>query len=216
MPADGDIDDAVRRADPVRWLASRFVGDPAARADVVAIYAFDQELERAGRLTSTPLLAEIRLTWWREVLDEIYAGFAVRRHPAALSLAESVRRRGHPRGLLEAMIDARIDPLTDPLAWADAVGGSATVLATRTLDPDVDAEAAALAGRVWGLIQWRRGGAVPPANLAGHLDLAARAARRVSVAAFPAVACATLARARNPSPLEIRARLLFAILRGRL
>jgi phytoene synthase len=215
LPADGDIDEGVRRADPIRWLASRFVGDLKARSDLVAIYAFDHELDRAGRVTSTPLLAEIRLTWWRDVVDEIYAGRPVRRHPAAQSLARSVRRRGYPRGPLEAMIDARIDPVVDPIAWADAVGGSATILAARTLDPEVDLEAAALAGRVWGLFQLRRSGG-PGLDFADHLAVAARAARRVSVAAFPALACATMARSREPSPLEIRARLLFAVSRGRL
>ncbi len=215
MPADGEIDQTVRRADPIRWLGSRFVAEPDARADLVAIYAFDHELDRAGRVTSTPLLAEIRLTWWREALDEIYAGLDVRRHPVAQSLAQSVRRRDHARERLEAMIDARIDPLDDPVAWADAVGGSATVLAARTLDPEVDTEAAALAGRVWGLMRLRRAG-VPVPSLGAHLALAARAVRRISVAAFPAVACATLARAPHSSQLEIRARLLVAILRGRL
>ena len=215
MPADGHIDETVRRADPIRWLASRFVGDPSARADMVAIYAFDHELDRAGRVTSTPLLAEIRLAWWREALDEIFLGRPVRRHPTARALAEAIGRRRHARAPLEAMIDARIDLTHDPLAWADAVGGSATVLAARTLDHEVDAAAVALAGRVWGLYQLRSA-AAPPVDLAAHLVRAARSARDVSVAAFPAVACATLARAREPSPLEIRARLLFAILRGRL
>jgi hypothetical protein len=113
------------------------------------------------------------------------------------------------------MIDARMAPTDDPLGWADAVGGSATILAARTLDPGVDIEAATLAGRVWGLIQLRHSrGSVP--ELAGHLASASRAARRVSIAAFPAIACATLGRSREPSPLEIRARLLIAILRGRL
>jgi phytoene synthase len=215
LPADGDIDDSVRRADPGRWLASRFVGDLEARADMVAIYAFDNELDRAGRVTSNALLAEIRLTWWREVLDEIYSGRVVRRHPTALALAGAVRRRGHGRRPLESMIDARIDPVADPIMWADAVGGSATGLAARTLDEEVDPEAVALAGRVWGLIQLRRSGGSPP-NLADHLASAARAARRVSVTAFPAIACATLARTSAPSPLETRTRLLLAILRGRL
>jgi phytoene synthase len=215
LPADGDPDDTVRRADPIRWLASRFVGDLQARADLVALYAFDHELDRAGRVTSNALLAEIRLTWWREALDEIYSGRVVRRHPAALSLAEAVRRRGHPRDLLEAMIDARIEQPDDPIAWADAVGGSATVLAARTLDPRADTEAAALAGRVWGLMRLRLSGAPSP-DPADHVAPAARAARSFSVAAFPAVACATLARARDPSPVEIRVRLLLAILRGRL
>ena len=70
MPADGDLDDTVRRVDPERWLARRFIGDATARADVVVLYAYEHELDRAGRVTSNALLAEIRLTWWREVLDE--------------------------------------------------------------------------------------------------------------------------------------------------
>ena len=42
--ASEDLDGQVRRLDPERWLSSRFVADPQARADVVAIYAFDHEL----------------------------------------------------------------------------------------------------------------------------------------------------------------------------
>ncbi len=215
MPADGDLDDTVRRADPVRWLASRFVGDRQARADMVAIYAFDHELDRAERATSNALVAEIRLTWWREVLDEIYAGGEVRRHPTARSLAEAARRRAHPRELLEAMIDARLAETDDAIAWADAVGGSATVLAALTLDPKVDRDAAGSCGRVWALVQRRRLGR-PVADMGDHLARAARAARRIGVDAFPAVVCATLARSPRPGPLEIRARLCFAVVSGRL
>ena len=40
---------------------------------VVAIYAFDHELARAPKVASNALLGEIRLTWWREVLDEASA-----------------------------------------------------------------------------------------------------------------------------------------------
>ena len=179
---------------------------------MVAIYAFDHELDRAERVTTNALLAEIRLTWWREVLDEIYGGKPVRRHPGALALAAAVGRRGHARDLLETLIEARIDPPSDRVAWADAVGGSATLLAARTLDPGVDPAAVAACGRVWGLVQ--SGGDRP--ILTEALARAAPLARRVSVAAFPAVACATLARARAPSPLEVRARQLLSVLRGRL
>jgi phytoene synthase len=215
LSADGDLDSAVRKADPERWLASRFIGDGQARADVLAIYAYDHELERAGRVTSNALLAEIRLTWWSEVLDEIFSGRPVRRHPVACALADTVRRHGHARAPLDAMIDARIEPLVDPMRWADAVGGSATLLAARTLDPNVDPAPAAMAGRVWGLLSLIRTGR-PSLDIAGPLRQARQAARRVGVTAFPAIACATLARAQNPSPLEIRVRLLVAVLSGRL
>ena len=215
MTADGDLDGAVRKADPERWLASRFIDEARARADVVALYAFDHELDRAVRVTSNTLLAEIRLAWWREVLDEIFAGGPVRRHPVAQALTEAVRRNDHARAPLEAMIDARVEPLDDFVRWADAVGGSATVLAARTLDPAVDIVAATLAGRVWGLLRLRREGR-GPIDLAGPLGEAARAASRISVSAFPAIACATLGRAPKSSPLEVRGRLVLAVLRGRL
>ena len=84
----------VRRADPDRWLSSRFIADPAARRDVVAIYAFDHELQRAVSVASTPLIAEIRLAWWRETLDEAFAGAVVRRHPVAEALTHAIRGAG--------------------------------------------------------------------------------------------------------------------------
>ena len=73
-----DLDDQARRLDPERWLSSRFIADPAARADAMAVYAFDYELARAPKVASNALMGEIRLTWWREVLDEIYEARHVR------------------------------------------------------------------------------------------------------------------------------------------
>ena len=112
MAAD-DLDLVVRRADPDRWLASRFIADRRARADVVALYAFDHELARVRRLASNALLAEIRLAWWREALDEVFAAGPVRAHPVARALAQVVARRDLPRAPLEAMIDARIAVLDE-------------------------------------------------------------------------------------------------------
>src|SRR5882757_3147653 len=103
----GDLDAMVRGVDPDRWLSTRFIAQGPARADVIAIYAFDHELARAPRVASNALLAEMRLTWWREALEEIFEGKAVRQHPAAQALAGVVARRGLRREALEAMIDAR-------------------------------------------------------------------------------------------------------------
>ena len=229
--AEVDLDQAVRRADPDRWLAGRFIADREARADVIALYAYDHALSRAGRAASNALVAEIRLTWWREVVDEIFAGKAVRAHPTAEGLAETIRRHSLPREPLEAMIDARIEVLEQKTldapaadAWADAVGGSATTLAARILDPAAKVHAAAPAGRVWGLVLLRRSGlatgASPDRRLAEALEAAAVAARDLGPAAFPAVAHATIARADlhsgHVSDLEKRWRLFWAVARGRL
>lgn len=224
-----DLDGLVRRVDPDRWLTSRFVADPAARADVVALYAFDHELARARRAASTPLLAEIRLTWWREVLAQIFAQQPVRRHPVAEALAAAVRRHALPRTLLEAMIDGQVAaldfPALDPpqaLAWADAVEGSAARLAAAVLDASADAEAAALAGRAWGLALLLRAGTAPRDAVEAPLRdaLAALRRRNLGVAVLPALLPARLSRfdlaCREPGPLGKRLSLVAASVTGRV
>lgn len=218
-----ELDVQVRQADPDRWLATRFIADPMARADVVALYAYDAELARAPRATSNTLMAEIRLTWWREVLDQIFGGEPVRRHPVAQALAAIVTRHALSRPPLEAMIDARIEALDpaalDAAAWADRVAGSAARLAAGMLDPAIDADVVGPAGRAWGLaLLARQGLPLEGAALREALDAASRA--RVSVAAFPAIAHATLARTdlagRSASDFGRQLRMLWAVARGRI
>ena len=48
-PPAQDLDALVLSVDPDRWLASRLIAEPEARADVVALYAFDHELARAPK-----------------------------------------------------------------------------------------------------------------------------------------------------------------------
>ncbi len=225
-----DLDQLIRRVDPDRWLTSRFIADAAARADVLAVYAFDHELARAPRAASTSLLAEIRLTWWREALDEIFAGGPVRRHPVAAALGEAVRRRNLPRAPLEAMIDGQIAALeialdaAAALAWSDAVEGSAARLAAMILDPAAPVEATSAAGRAWGLALLGRAGRASPQflqpPLAEALRDARRTARSLSVAALPAALPARLAwndlRGRSPGPVAKRLSLVLAIATGRL
>ena len=220
-----DLDALIERVDPDRWLSSRFIANPRARADVVTLYAYDHELARAPRAASNPLIAEIRLAWWREVLEEIYGGLPVRHHPTAQSLAELVGRRDLPLAPLEAMIDGRYrlldpEPLTqdETLALGRDTAGAASQVAALILDPGTDHAAAAVAGSAWGvawLIKEGRGKGVT-------LDLsrARSAARRLSVAAFPAVLHSALAsrRARGGtiSDLESRARLTWSSATGRI
>lgn len=226
-----DLDEALRRSDPDRWLAARFIADPLARADVVALWAFDHELARAERIASNPLISEIRLTWWREALAEMFGGQHVRRHPVAQALASVVRRRDLPRPPLDGMIDGRLAALNAeplPLApardWALAVGGGAALAAARILDPAAPAEAVVPAGEVWGLLLLRRSGRAQGADLdrdiADRLRIAGRAAVQVSPAAFPAIVCATLARRDlrrgETSVLERCARMVWAVMTGRL
>jgi 15-cis-phytoene synthase len=213
-----DLDGEVRRVDPDRWLASRFITDPFARARVVALYAFDHELARAGAVTSNPLTAEIRLVWWREALDEIFEDRPVRRHPTAEALAAAVRAAGLPREPFEAMIEARLGALETPigdaaqaLAWARGAQGALARLAAEVLGAGEQARLAEPAGVAWGLRLLGRSEAL------GEVLAAARAnARRLPPAAFPAALPAALVRAKPASELEKRARLTWAALTGRI
>lgn len=224
-PDNDDLDALVRRVDPDRWLASRFIGDPEQRADVIAVYAYDHELARAPRVASNPLLGEIRLTWWREALDEIFEGRPVRRHPAAQALAAAVARRRLAREPLEAMIDARyreLDPqplsVDEAVEWAlDTAGRAAEAAAAVLGTPDAPVREAAAA---WALS--RRAPDRPELRAAYErlLDEGRRAAARLSAEAFPAVAHAVFApgRARGAGPGGLRGRLkiTLAVARGRI
>ncbi len=230
--ADGELDDAVRQSDPDRWLASRFIADPSARSDVIALYAFDHQLARAGRVASSSLIAEIRLTWWLEALDEAFGAGPVRAHPVSRALASVIARRTLPRAPLEAMVLARIAVLDQPgldaaqaSAWAQGVGGSAARLAALILDPRSPSGAAEPAGRLWGLRRLSGLRLADPGDIAGliraALPSARLEARRLSPRAFPAVAHATLARGdvrgtKRESELTQRCRLLWAVATGAL
>ena len=233
---DGDLDALVRRVDPDRWLASRFVADAEARADLVALYAFNYELSRAPGVASQPLIGEMRLAWWREALDEIFEGRPVRRHPVVLALAEAIRRRGVGRAGLEALVDGRLRELEPwPLGeedevhdYLDATAACLMTVAAGMLAPDAPVDLRP-AGRAWGLAGLHRlGGRLPTAwgaeevraRVEAALAAANRRLRGLPVAAFPAAAYAALARpyaaGRTSSELARRLRVTWAVLRGRL
>jgi len=213
-----DLDGLIRRVDPDRWLSSRFIGDAQRRADVIAIYAYDHELARAPKVASNPLLGEIRLTWWREMLDEAYEGRHVRHHPTAQALAQVIQRHGLPREPLEAMIDARYreldaTPMSDEeaVAWARETAGRAAEVAVRILDPAASPERAVSGGAVWALGRREQG------VLANRQAPAAKSdARALSATAFPAVAHAALVLNPARSELAKRLRLTWAVARGRI
>jgi phytoene synthase len=218
-----DLDALIRRIDPDRWLSSRFIGLPEARADVVAIYAFDNELARAPRVASNALLGEVRLTWWREALDEIFEGGAVRQHPTAQALLRAVERRGLKREALETMIDARyreLDPApmaeAEALDWARDTGGLSAQLAVGVLDPASDAKMALAGGSAWALGKRLEETPELRPTFLKVIHAARSASRSLSVAAFPAVAHAALAGRPARNDFARRLRLTIAVARGKI
>jgi phytoene synthase len=234
---DTDLDAQVRRVDPDRWLASRFIADPKARADVIALYAFNYELARVAGGVSNALMGEIRLTWWREAMDEIAAGQPARKHPTV----EAVAAAGYPLKALAEMAEARMADLdaapfeteAQVLAYVDATAGAVMMLAAWRLDPKADPHAVQSAARAYGLAGlWRLKRAGVQRLPAGWTQAdvrrrvhEARAKARAElkdlpIAAFPAAAPAALAVAqtggRELGPFETQARLTWAVATGRV
>jgi phytoene/squalene synthetase len=106
--------DTVRRADRDRFLGALFAPAPA-RADLLALLAFDHELARTRTVTREPMLARIRLQWWREAVAEAAGTAKPRAQPIVESLSETVRRHGLAPERLVALIDAREEEIEGPL-----------------------------------------------------------------------------------------------------
>ena len=106
--------DLVRSADRDRFLAALFAPEPA-RTDLLALLAFDHELARTRLVTREPMLARIRLEWWREAVAEAAGTAKPRAQPIVESLSEMVRRRGLAPKRLLALIDAREEEIEGPL-----------------------------------------------------------------------------------------------------
>ena len=95
----------LRRQDHERYLTCLFA--PAdRREDLFALYAFNLEVAKIAEVVSEALLGQVRLQWWRESLDGIYAGNS-RRHGVVAPLAEAIGRHGLARARFDRLIDAR-------------------------------------------------------------------------------------------------------------
>ena len=97
--------DQVRRFDHDRYLSCLFA--PAGRReDLFALYAFNLEVAKTAEMVSEAALGQMRLQWWRDAIEGIYAGRPAR-HEVAVPLAEAVRRHGLGRATFERLIEAR-------------------------------------------------------------------------------------------------------------
>ncbi|MEL7100468.1 MAG: squalene/phytoene synthase family protein [Pseudomonadota bacterium] len=75
------------------------------RARLFVLYAFNVEVSRAPWVTQEPMIAEMRLQWWRDALEEIRTGGNVRRHQVVTPLARAVT--AEEAGALDTLVAAR-------------------------------------------------------------------------------------------------------------
>ena len=208
--AASSLDDQVREADPDRWLSSRFVGDPQARADLIALYAFEAELMTIPTRVTQPLLAEMRYAWWREQMDGVFAGTGRKGHPVLEALTGVAARHEVQREVFDALIDAHIDRVHGEEHDLDAFYVRPMQTAVRILAGPGHDEMAAPAGHIWGLSQVGR-----TREAVSFRAAANRAMSKLPAVAFPAVAHSTLTRREEPEAIK-RLKLVAATLTGRI
>lgn len=123
-----------------------------------AVWAFDARLAQIARTTSEPMIGQMRLAWWNDVIDDA-AGVKGQGEP----VADAMRASGADRGPgLSAMIDGWevlvVEPDIDEQGLRDyAVGRGGGVFRALAGQNDVPAWLE-IAGQVWAL--W---------DLAGHV-----------------------------------------------
>jgi phytoene synthase len=138
----------VERGDPDRFLAV-MAAPVEARAQLFPLYAFNLEVARAPWVTEEPLIAEMRLQWWRDVVENAASG-AARAHEVAGPLHGLIQDFGLPVDVLDRLIAARRwdihrDPHADRAALAvylEHTGAGLMWLAARALGAPDGAEAA--------------------------------------------------------------------------
>jgi phytoene synthase len=95
--------DLVERGDPDRFAAVMAAPMPL-RARLWPLYAFNLEIARAPWVTKEPMIAEMRLQWWRDVVAEPGA----RAHEVAGPLHDLIGAAGLDLGVLDRMAAARV------------------------------------------------------------------------------------------------------------
>ncbi|NOX73360.1 MAG: squalene/phytoene synthase family protein [Alphaproteobacteria bacterium] len=133
----------VRRGDPDRF-ATALIAPPEMRSRLMVLYAFNLEIARAPWVTNEPMIAEMRLQFWADVIDEIADGKPTRSHEVAGPLADLVQAAVLPVADLHAMVQARRfdiyrEPFQDAAAlvtYTRASAGSLMWLAARALGAD--------------------------------------------------------------------------------
>jgi len=100
----------LRELDRDRYLACLLMPE-AMQRDMAALYLFNAEIARVRDLVREALPGEIRLQWWRDLLEKSARGEDA--GPLAAALFDVIGRHRLPRQVLMSMCEARIFDLYD-------------------------------------------------------------------------------------------------------
>ena len=167
----------VRRGDPDRFL-SAMTAQADAREKLFPLYAFNLEVARAPWVTEEPMIAEMRLQFWRDAVEEIGDGKTPRAHEVVSPLSTVVRGAGLPIDVLDALVAARRwdiyrDPFKDKAdfdSYIDQTAGGLMWLSALSLGAEQGQENAIRDyAYAMGVANWLR--AVPELEARGRIPL---------------------------------------------
>ena len=101
----------LREADRDRYLSVLYAPEEK-RGALAALYAFNAEIARIRDLVHEPLPGEVRLQWWRDLINGEARGSA-EAHPLAAALLETISKYDLPRMAFDNYCEARIFDLYD-------------------------------------------------------------------------------------------------------
>jgi NADH dehydrogenase [ubiquinone] 1 alpha subcomplex assembly factor 6 len=102
----------VRRHDRDRYQTVLFA-PVERRGALFALYAFNYEVARVRETVTQPMLGQIRLQWWREVIEAAYSGKPARRHEIVTPLVATIAAFRLSRAPFDRIIDTRERDLAD-------------------------------------------------------------------------------------------------------
>lgn len=142
----------LRDMDRDRYLACLLAPEEH-RASLAALYAFNAEIARIRDTVREPLPGEVRMQWWRDLLEGNAHGDS-HRHPIAAALLDTIAKHNLPRQTLINMIEARIFDLYDDTfenrnaleGYAGETASALIQLSSIVLSPEYAARNAETAG----------------------------------------------------------------------
>ncbi len=188
----------VQRGDPDRFAAV-MAAPTAARARLFPLYAFNLEVARAPWVSKEPMIGEMRLQWWRDVVAEP----APRAHEVAGPFHALIHQAALPLAVIDRLIEARIhdvygEPFADGAAFdafLDDTAGGLMWLAAKACG-GTDESAARALGWAMGLANYLR--AVPELEARGRQPLPDGRAEAVQALAKDGLQRLTTAKGRVP------------------
>lgn len=101
----------LREADRDRYLSVLYAPEDR-RGGLAALYAFNAEVARIRDLVHEPLPGEVRLQWWRDLINGEARGSA-QAHPIAAALTSTIEKYELPKTAFDNYCEARIFDLYD-------------------------------------------------------------------------------------------------------